>query len=79
MPAYDARNSKFSFAKDLPACDRILPAFMGEIPPRSLVAVLYSANTFRKKGNAEGQGSGSRQLSLNLQAIIVLGTLTDSD
>ena len=50
-----------------------MPVFDGEIPKGSLVTVLYSANTYKKK-LAGGQGLGEKQLSLNIQSVIVLGT-----
>ena len=74
VPIYDARSISFDFAEHLPAYARILPVFDGEVPIRSLATVLYSANSFRRKPGQDGQVSTGRQLSLNIQAVIVLAT-----
>jgi hypothetical protein len=74
VPTYDARNTSFDFAEQLPSYARVLPVFGGEVPTRSLVTVLYSANSFRRKASQDGQVSTGRQLSLNIQAVIVLAT-----
>jgi hypothetical protein len=71
VPIYDARGTGFDFSSELQSFARHLPAFEGEIPGKSLITVLYSANTYRKKTAID------KQLSLNIQAVIVLGTLTD--
>ena len=74
VPTYDARDILFDFAEQLPAYARVLPVFVGEVPIRSLVTVLYSANSFRRKPGQDGQVSIGRHLSLNIQAVIVLAT-----
>jgi hypothetical protein len=69
VPVYDARGIDFQFPDRLPHIARDLPVYEEEIPLRSLVIVLYSANTYKKKGSHE------KHLSLNIQAAIVLGTM----
>ena len=73
VPVYDARDTDFDMTRNVRSYARLLPAFEGEIPAKALVAVLYSANTFRKKASSS-QGAGDRQLSLNIQSAIVMGT-----
>ena len=75
VPAYDARGTGFDFGKGFKDFASILPVFEGEIPKGSLATVLYTANTFKKSG--AGQFSGEKQLSLNIQAVIVLGTVNE--
>ena len=77
VPMYDARDASFDFTHQLASVREQLPLFEGELPVRSLVCVLYSANSYKRK---EGQDfAGERQLSLNLQAIIVLATRNAMD
>jgi len=73
VPVYDARNIDLKLGGSLYSLAEDMPVFDGEIPKGSLVTVLYSANTYRKKYPG-GQGLGEKQLSLNIQSVIVLGT-----
>jgi hypothetical protein len=75
---YDARNTAFDFRKDLAAFSDQLPSYEGELPYRSLVTVMYTANTYRKKSTNDRQYLADRQLSLNIQAVILLGTMAMS-
>ena len=71
VPTYDARNTDFDIAHNLLLYIRKLPPFVGEIPTGSLVVVMYAANTYQKKvGSVK---ASDKTLSLNVQAVIVLG------
>ena len=68
VPIYDGRQKKIDPNKDLPSLHEKLPVWkkgLEDIPVESLAAVGYTVNTF-------ASGS-SRQLSFNIQWVVVLG------
>ncbi|KAJ7697471.1 hypothetical protein B0H17DRAFT_1130438 [Mycena rosella] len=71
VPVYDARKTVINFDADLDRLEKVLPAFVGEVPSGSFAIVAYSCSSY--SGSISSSNQKVPYVGLNVLWVVVCG------